>query len=350
MKLRFILSHPAPALHGELREGMLARHLRELGQDAAVLRPHAGPAPRSELFEGVVPVHYFPSDAPALQAHRQTCAAMAAWLRADAPDVLLFKGIDYDIVPQVLAALDRSRVRVGFIIGGTSIHRMLAAADFILAESEWQIAAITRRLGRPLPAVRLPKHIDWATADAAYAATRSPEAKRYDLCNIGSFEPRKNQAALQGLFPDHRIALVGDGPTRMAVAALAAAHPAVEVNGHLPQPEALGVMARSWLMAHCSTWEGVPRVILEALACGTPVVAHDFAIQAAFETPAVRLVPAEALEPTIRALLADRPALLALGEEARRPALERHGPGLLAPAAAALLALATPLVETPPGG
>lgn len=350
MKLRFILSHPAPALYGELREGVLARHLRDLGEDAAVLRPHAGPEARSELFDGSVPVHYFPSDAPALQAHRQTCTAMAAWLQADAPDVLLFKGIDYDIVPQVLAALDRSRVRVGFVIGGTSVHRMLAEADFVLAESERQIAAITRHLGHALPAARLPKHIDWATADAAYAATRSPEAKRYDICNIGSFEPRKNQAALQGLFPDHRIALIGDGQTRPEVAALAAAHPAVEVDGQLPQPAALGVMARSWLMAHCSTWEGVPRVILESLACGTPVVAHDFAIQAEFDTAAVRLVPAGALEPTVRALLADRPALLALGEEARRYARDRHGPGLLAPAAAALLALATPLVETPPGG
>jgi glycosyltransferase involved in cell wall biosynthesis len=124
------------------------------------------------------------------------------------------------------------------------------------------------------------------------------------------------------------------------VLALAAGHPGVWAAGHLDQPAALGVMAQSWLMAHCSTWEGLPRVILESLACGTPVVAHDFAIQADFATPAVRLVPAEALEATVRGLLADRPALLELGEEARRHALERHGPGLLAAAAAGLLAMA----------
>ncbi|WP_043359483.1 glycosyltransferase family 4 protein [Belnapia sp. F-4-1] len=340
MKLRFILCHPAPDLHGELREGLLARELRALGHDAAVLRAEASAAPRSVVFDGGVPIHYFPSDAPEVQAHRQGSTAMVEWLRADAPDAVLFKGMDYDIVAQCLEALDRARCRIGFVIGGTSIHRNLAAADFVLAESEGQIEAIARRLGRVLPAVRLPKHIDWPGADAAYAATRAPEAKAYDLCNVGSFEPRKNQAALAPLFAGCRIALVGDGETRARVAALAEGHPLVRLTGHLPQPEAFRVMAQSWLMAHASTWEGVPRVILESLACGTPVIAHDFAIQARFDTPAVRLVPAEALVSAIRALLADRPALLALGEEARRYALERHGPGLLAPAAATLLALA----------
>lgn len=340
MKLRFVLCHPAPELYGERREGLLARELRALGHDAAVLRAEASTAPRSTLAEGSVPFLHFPSDAPGLQAHRQGSGAMVEWLRADAPDVVLFKGMDYDIVAQCLEALDRARCRIGFVIGGTSMHRNLDAADFVLAESEWQIEAIARRLGRALPAARLPKHVDWASADAAHAATRAPGAKRYDLCNVGGFEPRKNQAALAPLFGDCRIALVGDGETRAAVAALAEPHPAVQLTGHLPQPQAFHVMAQSWLMAHASTWEGVPRVILEALACGTPVIAHDFAIQARFDTPALRLVPAEALLPEIRALLTDRPALLALGEEARRYALECHGPGLLAPAAAPLLALA----------
>lgn len=340
MKLRFILCHPAPELYGERREGLLAGELRALGHDAAVLRAEAAPAPRTTLVEGGVPFFHFPSDAPGLQAHRQGSAAMVEWLRADAPDVVLFKGMDYDIVAQCLEVLDRARCRIGFVIGGTSRHRNLEAADFVLAESEWQIEAIARHLGRALPAARLPKHIDWPGADAAHAATRAAEAKLYDLCNVGGFEPRKNQAALAPLFPECRIALVGDGATRAEIAALAEGHPAIHLTGQLPQPEAFRVVAQSWLMAHASTWEGVPRVILESLACGTPVVAHDFAIQARFDTPAVRLVPAEEFLPTLRALLADRPALLALGEEARRYALERHGPGLLAPAAATLLALA----------
>lgn len=74
--------------------------------------------------------------------------------------------------------------------------------------------------------------------------------------------------------PALELALVGDGPMRDEVARLAAASGVrVHLPGALPPHEVARWMAASDLVTLPSHSEGHPNVLIEALACGRPVVA-----------------------------------------------------------------------------
>ncbi|SNX74578.1 glycosyltransferase involved in cell wall bisynthesis [Cereibacter ovatus] len=78
--------------------------------------------------------------------------------------------------------------------------------------------------------------------------------------------------------PDARLTLVGDGPERAAIEARAEAlGGAVTFTGYLSQDEVAGVLARADLFALPSFAEGVPVVLMEAMASRLPVVATRIA-------------------------------------------------------------------------
>ncbi|MBX3027556.1 glycosyltransferase [bacterium] len=83
-------------------------------------------------------------------------------------------------------------------------------------------------------------------------------------------------AALRARRPDVRFRLVGDGPLRGEVEAAARAAglaEALEMTGERRDvPALLQDADLFWLT---SDWEGLPNAVLEAMACGLPVVATD---------------------------------------------------------------------------
>lgn len=120
----------------------------------------------------------------------------------------------------------------------------------------------------------IPNFVD---VPAASAASRDPDR----LVWCGRMVPDKNVAALPGILaalrqlrPSVRLELIGDGPDRTAVVARAqAASVAVTFHGQLADPHPIVATAAALLLT--SRAEGLPMVMLEALALGTPVIAAD---------------------------------------------------------------------------
>ena len=103
------------------------------------------------------------------------------------------------------------------------------------------------------------------------------------VTNVARLVPQKAQhtlieAAVQFVAtrPDVRIALVGDGPLRDEIVALAAARGIADklvltgIRTDIPQ-----ILAASDVFVLSSQWEGMPLSLLEAMAAGCPAVATN---------------------------------------------------------------------------
>jgi glycosyltransferase involved in cell wall biosynthesis len=102
------------------------------------------------------------------------------------------------------------------------------------------------------------------------------EADHVRFLAAGRLLPQKGfdrlLAALPALPHDTwRLAILGEGPQRAELEALAAGLPNVSLPGHSAAPWPLMAEADAFLLPSRS--EGLPNVALEALACGTPVIA-----------------------------------------------------------------------------
>lgn len=120
---------------------------------------------------------------------------------------------------------------------------------------------------------------------AARAAAEAPHPWFADgpapLVAVGRLSAEKDQATLLEAMAttelrERRLVIIGDGPERAALEAqvqrLGLAE-RVAFTGFLDDP--LPALARAALLVNPSRYEGFGNVLVEALACGTPVVATD---------------------------------------------------------------------------
>jgi glycosyltransferase involved in cell wall biosynthesis len=139
------------------------------------------------------------------------------------------------------------------------------------------------RSGVPLPA----GPIHWETARRRLRDRCGVADGRPLVAYVGSLERRKNVLSLADVLAtlvsriDSRpfLVVLGDGPDRAALADSIAAHGLSEdaaMLGHLADPaDVLGAICAADLLLLLSSAEGLPQVLVQGAATGTPFVAYD---------------------------------------------------------------------------
>lgn len=277
------------------REAALIEWLQALGHDAVAFRayPHTSPKPDDTGL-----IRHFPTDGPVPYDQLSTSQALIDAVLRDKPDVVVIRGADYAMCHTAAAALPVS-TPVILIAGGEGQHPAInGRIDYLLCEYAGQsdVALFPRLKGWAV----FPKFVNWTALKDAEA-----ESKTYDIVNIGTFEPRKNQAALIPLGEKYRLCFVGEGEKRPEVEEMAKGFSAgaFTFTGECAGVDVYRHIARSRLMVHPSTYEGFPRVFAESLASGVPVVAFKTTFPRLEPPPGVILIEPDSLVPAVEHLL-----------------------------------------------
>jgi glycosyltransferase involved in cell wall biosynthesis len=100
--------------------------------------------------------------------------------------------------------------------------------------------------------------------------------ERLRVLFVGALRPFKRPdmvAEAAARFPGMDFAIVGHGPMRAELEKRAIALPNMRLVGNLSRTDLREQYRRSDIFLFPSRWEGSPKVIMEAAACGLPVIA-----------------------------------------------------------------------------
>jgi glycosyltransferase involved in cell wall biosynthesis len=325
--------------------------------DRARVQPRLALVRRAGALVGDVP-----ADVPTFElgSRRLLAAApdLARLLRRERPDVLFSTHGGSNIIAALAHALARSSARLvlsersALVRGDRGRARralelpakrvMYRRADLVTAVSRGVARELAARLGLPAARIRVvynpavdeelaaraaePVDHPWLAAGAAapvpviVACGRLVEIKDYPTL-LDAF------ARIRAARPA-RLIVLGDGPLRGALEArVRAAGLAGDVAWLGFDKNPFRYMARATLLLHASRAEGLPGALIQAMACGTPVVSTDcdFGPREVIARPGHDgfLVPvgdAAALADRALALLADEALARRVAEAARASA------------------------------
>lgn len=258
----------------------------------------------------LIDAHYFYPDGVA-----------ATWLgqRFGKPVVITGRGTDLNLIPQFARPRQLIRAAANAAAGIVTVCAALREPLVELGIAPDRVTVL--RNGVDLEVFVPP--VDRAAARKALGLTRPT------VLSVGHLIPRKaHDLAIRAIaeLRDVDLLIVGDGPERRALEALVAAlglGARVRFLGRKPHDELPGIYGAVDAMILASSREGWANVLLESMACGTPVVAS-----AIWGTPEVVATPAAgalvqertpvAFAAALRQLLAEPPA---------RAATRRHAEG-----------------------
>ena len=214
----------------------------------------------------VIDAHYYYPDGVA-----------AAWLARHfgKPLAITARGTDLNLITQ--HALPRRMMQWAASRAQASIGVCKALVDVL---RDWQIDP--QRLHVMRNGVDL-QRFRWQPAEETRTALGLGPDEGPLLLSVGHLIERKGHdlviealAALLPTLPQARLAIIGEGPEHAALQALAArlgVAQHVTFTGALPQTELPRWYSAADLLVLASSREGWANVLLEAMACGTPVVA-----------------------------------------------------------------------------
>ncbi len=262
----------AKAPREERRHGIDIIHPRyltvpKLGMSVAPLLLAAGvySAVKNIIQNGydfeIIDAHYFYPDG---------VAAILLGRHFGKPVVITARGTDVNLIPRY--RLPRAMIRwaarhaAGIITVARALKDDLVGVGVPAGRIEVLRNGVDLQLFRPIE---------------REAGRRSLGISRTTLLSVGHLIPRKgHDLVIQGLrwLPELDLIVIGDGPEREALGALAresGAADRVRFVGSLAQEELRNYFGAADALVLASSREGWANVLLESMACGTPVVASN---------------------------------------------------------------------------
>lgn len=292
-----------PDLHGGGAEGVvlqLCRHFAAHGLAVDLLLARAAGALLGEVPEGVRIVDL----APRLTLPTRAGLALGAllglirYLRREPPEVLAASLTGANLVALAARRVSRSSFRLVLREANTAdnlrggfmrrcVRVLYPGADAVIAVSQGVRDDLVKQLGVAAEKVRvIPNPVDIAeirrlgeeTPDEPWLGPGAPPV----ILGVGRLVPQKDFATLLHAFAlvrrerQARLMLLGEGALRGELERLAAklgVATDVALPGFVANPYAY--LHRAAVFVLSSRWEGMPNVLIQALASGTPVVATD---------------------------------------------------------------------------
>ncbi len=254
----------------EIRHGISVRHPRYpliplVGMSATpklmayAMKPTLQALISSGRDFDLIDAHFFYPDGAA-------AVLLARWFSK--PVVITARGSDINVI-----AKHRSR--------GRTILRSALAADGIISVSA-ALRDEMERLGVPAAKIRVLRNgvdLNRFRPDGRNEARRDLGLEGSTLLIVGHLRPTKgHERVLQAMtkLPDFNLLIVGDGPLRRSIEVMSqtlSIGDRVRFCGQMSQDELIRYYTAADALILASDREGMPNVVLEALACGTPVVA-----------------------------------------------------------------------------
>ncbi len=264
---------------GEVRQGIEVLHPRfvsipKIGMNVAPLSMTlATRGVVSRLANGdkpfeLIDAHYFYPDAIAAAAHAR---------RHRCPLVITARGSDINLIANY-AVPRRMMIRAA-----SQAAAIIAVSDALrvrlieMGVPAGKISVIRNGVDREVfgGAAREPAGIP---SDTAVGAGEKPCRHLISVGNLVELKGHDLVIRALSRIPDSRLTIAGDGPLRKTLQQLAertGCGDRVRFTGAIGQKELAGYYAAADVLVLASSREGLPNVVLESLACGTPVVATD---------------------------------------------------------------------------
>ena len=177
----------------------------------------------------------------------------------------------YDLVPLHFPEWTKLQTRLGH---RSTYRHVLRGCDLVFAISRYTADDVVRTLGLPEERLRI--------AYPGVGAHFRPDRPRTDLgtpyvLTVATLEPRKNLGALLDAYEllggDHALAVVGAAGWGAETPALD--RPGIRRLGYVTDPELASLYRGASAFVFPSRFEGFGMPIVEAMACGVPVVASS---------------------------------------------------------------------------
>lgn len=209
--------------------------------------------------------------------------------RAPCPCVVTIHDLSFERDPSAMGRRDRLVFR-----------RVVPAA----ARTAARVLTVSERSRRDLVEVYdLPGETVVVTpngVDPAFTAGPSPSVERPYALAVGAIQQRKNQRLALSAARENGLDLVIVGPTKDAAVADELRSAGARLEGYVPTARLVELYRGASCLIQTSRFEGFGLPVVEAMACGTPVVALD--------EPALREVAGDAAlvvtEPELAAAVA----------------------------------------------